>query len=122
MNANEYINGMADLLRTTGAEYVKVEDVNGKKRIAARFPSVDAMRSEMKNNSNEFNSLTILNAQCRVMDMLLDAIKASRKDLSSTGKAAEDADRLIREQGLILAMTDDEEYVRNEVAEFVGRL
>lgn len=48
MNANEYINGMADLLRTTSAEYVKVEDVNGKKRIAAKFPSVDAMRSEMK--------------------------------------------------------------------------
>ena len=30
MNANEYINGMADLLRTTGAEYVKVEDVNAR--------------------------------------------------------------------------------------------
>ena len=28
------------------------------------------------NNSNEVNSLTVLNAQCRVMDMLLDAIKA----------------------------------------------
>ena len=73
------------------------------------------------NNSNEFNSLTVLNAQCRVMDMLLDAVKASHKDLPSAGKAAEDADRLIREQGLILAMTDDEEYARNEVAEFVGR-
>ena len=48
MNANEYINGMADLIRTTSAEYVKVEDVNGKKRIAARFPSVAAMRAEMK--------------------------------------------------------------------------
>ena len=74
------------------------------------------------NNSNEVNSLTILNAQCRVMDMLLDAIKASRKDLSSSCKAAEKADQLIKEQGLILAMTDDEEYARNEVAEFVGRL
>ena len=74
------------------------------------------------NNSNEINSLTVLNAQCRVMDMLLDAVKASHKDLPSTGKVAEDADRLIREQGLILAMTDDEEYARNEVAEFVGRL
>ena len=73
-------------------------------------------------DSNEVNSLTILNAQCRVMDMLLDAINASHKDLPSTGKAAEDADRLIREQGLILAMTDDEGYARNEVAEFVGRL
>ena len=74
------------------------------------------------NNSNEVNSLTILNTQCRVMDMLLDAVEASHKDLPSTGKVAEDADRLIREQGLILAMTDDEEYTRGEVAEFVGRL
>ena len=73
------------------------------------------------NNSN-VNSLTILNAQFRVMDMLLDAIQASRKDLSSTCKAAEEADQLIKEQGLILAMTDDEEYARNEVAGFVGRL
>ena len=48
MNANEYINGMADLLRTTSAEYVKVEDVNGKKRIAAKFHSVSEMNSEMK--------------------------------------------------------------------------
>ena len=72
------------------------------------------------NNSNEV-SLTVLNAQCRVMDMLLDAVGASRKDLPSTGKAAEDADRLIREQGLILAMTDDEEYAREEVTKFIGR-
>ena len=48
MNANEYINGMADLLRTTSAEYVKVEDVNGKKRIAAKFHNVDELKSEMK--------------------------------------------------------------------------
>ena len=48
MNANEYINGMADLIRTTSAEYVKVEDVNGKKRIAAKFHSVSEMNSEMK--------------------------------------------------------------------------
>ena len=48
MNANEYINGMADLLRTTSADYVKVEDVNGKKRIAAKFHSVSEMNSEMK--------------------------------------------------------------------------
>ena len=74
------------------------------------------------NNSNEVNRLTVLNAQCRVMDMLLDAIKASRKDLSSTCKAAEEAAQLIKAQGLILAMTADEEYARNEVAEFVGRL
>ena len=93
MNANEYINGMADLLRATSAEYVK-----------------------------EVNSLTILNAQRRVMDMLLDAVKASHKDLSSTCKAAEEADQLIKEQGLILAMTDDEEYARGEVAGFVEAL
>ena len=74
------------------------------------------------NNSNEVNSLTILNAQYRVMGMILDAIKASGKDLSPSCKAAEEADQFIREQGLILAMTDDEEYARNEVAEFVGRL
>ena len=73
------------------------------------------------NNSNEVNSLTILNAQCRVMDMLLDAIKASGKDLSSTCKAAEEADQLIKEQGLILAMTDDEDYAREEVTKFIGR-
>ena len=73
-------------------------------------------------NNDEVNGLTILNAQYRVMGMILDAIKASRKDLSSTCKAAEEADQLIKEQGLILAMTDDEEYARNEVAEFVGRL
>lgn len=90
MNANEYINGMAE-------------------------------EAIMNNSNDEFNSLTVLNAQCRVMDMLLDAVKASHKDLPSTGKAAEDADRLIREQGLILAMTDDEEYARGEVAGFVGR-
>ena len=76
----------------------------------------------MNASNNEVNSLTVLNAQCRVMDMLLDAIKASRKDLSSTCKAAEEADQLIKEQGLILAMTDDEGYVRNEVAGFVEKL
>ena len=48
MNANEYINGMADLIRTTGAEYVKVENIDGKKRIAAKFHSVSEMNSEMK--------------------------------------------------------------------------
>ena len=73
-------------------------------------------------NNDEVNGLTILNAQYRVMGMILDAIKASGKDLSSSCKAAEEADQLIKEQGLILAMTDDEEFVRGEVAEFVGRL
>ena len=48
MNANEYINGMADLIRTTSAEYVKVEDIDGRKRIAAKFHSVSEMNSEMK--------------------------------------------------------------------------
>ena len=48
MNANEYINGMAGLIRTTGAEYVKVEDIDGKKRTAAQFHSVSEMNSEMK--------------------------------------------------------------------------
>lgn len=47
MNANEYINGMADLIRTTGAD-VRIEDIDGKKRIAAKFHNVDELRSEMK--------------------------------------------------------------------------
>lgn len=73
-------------------------------------------------NANEYiNGLTILNAQYRVMGMILDAIKASGKDLSSSCKAAEEAGQLIKEQGLILAMTDDEEYAREEVTKFIGR-
>ena len=78
MNANEYINGMADLLRTTSAEYVKVEDVNGKKRIAARFPSVDAMRSEMKKAfTANMETLQALNAG-------LKALKATGEIKSAT--------------------------------------
>ena len=73
-------------------------------------------------NNDEVNGLTILNAQYRVMGMILDAIKASGKDLSSSCKAAEEADQLIKEQGRILAMTDDVGYVRNEVAGFVEKL
>ena len=73
-------------------------------------------------NNDEVNGLTILNAQYRVMGMILDAIKASGKDLSSSCQVAEEADQFIREQGLILAMTDDEEYARNEVAGFVEKL
>ncbi len=72
-------------------------------------------------SNDEVNGLTILNAQYRVMGMILDAIKASGKDLSSSCKAAEEADQFIREQGLILAMTDDEEYAREEVTKFIGR-
>ena len=78
MNANEYINGMADLLRTTGAEYVKVEDVNGKKRIAAKFPSVDAMRAEMKKAfTANMETLQALNAG-------LKALRASGEIKSAT--------------------------------------
>ena len=73
MNANEYINGMADLLRTTSAEYVKVEDVNGKKRIAARFHSVSEMNAEMK-------KAFIANAET------LQALNAGLKALRATGE------------------------------------
>lgn len=72
-------------------------------------------------NNDEVNGLTILNAQYKVMGMILDAIKASGKVLSSSCKVAEEADQFIREQGLILAMTDDEEYAREEVTKFIGR-
>ena len=73
MNANEYINGMADLLRTTSAEYVKVEDVNGKKRIAAKFHSVSEMSSEMK-------KAFIANAET------LKALNAGLKALRASGE------------------------------------
>ena len=74
MNANEYINGMADLLRTTSAEYVKVEDVNGnKKRIAAKFHSVSEMNSEMK-------KAFIANVET------LKALNAGLKALRATGE------------------------------------
>ena len=68
MNANEYINGMADLLRTTSAEYVKVEDVNGKKRIAAKFHSVSEMNTEMKRAfSANAETLRALNAGLKAL-------------------------------------------------------
>lgn len=68
MNANEYINGMADLIRTTSAEYVKIEDIDGKKRIAAKFPSVDAMRSEMKKAfTANMETLQALNAGLKAL-------------------------------------------------------
>ncbi len=67
MNANEYINGMADLLRTTGAD-VRIEDIDGKKRIAARFSSVDAMRSEMKKAfTANMETLQALNAGLKAL-------------------------------------------------------
>ena len=73
MNANEYINGMADLIRTTGAEYVKVEDIDGRKRIAAKFHSVSEMNSEMK-------KAFIANAET------LKALNAGLKALRATGE------------------------------------
>ena len=73
MNANEYINGMADLIRTTGAEYVTVEDVNGKKRIDAKFHGVSEMNSEMK-------KAFIANAET------LKALNAGLKALRATGE------------------------------------
>ena len=77
MNANEYINGMADLIRTTGAD-VRIEDIGGKKRIAARFPSVDAMRSEMKKAfTANMETLQTLNAG-------LKALRASGEIKSAT--------------------------------------
>ena len=78
MNANEYINGMADLIRTTGAEYVKVEDVNGKKRIAAKFHSVSEMNSEMK-------KAFIANAESlKALNAGLKALRASGEIKSAT--------------------------------------
>lgn len=78
MNANEYINGMADLLRTTSAEYVKVEGVNGKKRIAAKFHNVDELRSEMKKAfTANMETLQTLNAG-------LKALRASGEIKSAT--------------------------------------
>ena len=67
MNANEYINGMADLIRTTGAD-VRIEDIDGKKRIAARFPNLDVMRSEMKKAfTANMETLQALNAGLKAL-------------------------------------------------------
>ena len=78
MNANEYINGMADLLRTTSAEYVKVEDIDGRKRIAAKFHSVSEMNSEMK-------KAFIANAETlKVLNTGLKALRASGEIKSAT--------------------------------------
>ena len=72
MNANEYINGMADLIRTTGAD-VRIEDIDGKKRIAAKFHSVSEMNSEMK-------KAFIANAET------LKALNAGLKALRASGE------------------------------------
>ena len=78
MNANEYINGMADLIRTTGAEYVKVENIDGKKRIAAKFHSVSEMNSEMK-------KAFIANAETlKALNAGLRALRASGEIKSAT--------------------------------------
>ena len=78
MNANEYINGMADLIRTTSAEYVKVEDIDGRKRIAAKFHSVSEMNSEMK-------KAFIANAETlKALNAGLKALRASGEIKSAT--------------------------------------
>ena len=78
MNANEYINGMADLLRATSAEYVKVEDIDGRKRIAAKFHSVGEMNSEMK-------KAFIANAETlKALNAGLKALRASGEIKSAT--------------------------------------
>ena len=77
MNANEYINGMADLIRTTGAD-VRVEDIDGKKRIAAKFHSVSEMNAEMKKAfTANMETLQALNAG-------LKALRASGEIKSAT--------------------------------------
>ena len=77
MNANEYINGMADLIRTTGAD-VRIEDIDGKKRIAAKFHNVDELRSEMKKAfTANMETLQNLNAG-------LKALRASGEIKSAT--------------------------------------
>ena len=78
MNANEYINEMANLIRTTGAEYVRVEDVSGRKRIAAKFHSVSEMNSEMK-------KAFIANAETlKALNAGLKALRASGEIKSAT--------------------------------------
>ena len=78
MNANEYINGVAGLLRTTSADYVRIEDVNGKKRIAAKFHSVSEMNSEMK-------KAFITNAETlKALNAGLKALRASGEIKSAT--------------------------------------
>ena len=78
MTITEYINGMADLLRTTSADYVRIEDVNGKKRIATKFHSVSEMNSEMK-------KAFIANAETlKALNAGLKALRASGEIKSAT--------------------------------------
>ena len=77
MIANEYINGMAGLIRTTGAD-VRIEDIDGKKRIAAKFHNVDELKSEMKKAfTANLETLQALNAG-------LKALRASGEIKSAT--------------------------------------
>ena len=67
MTITEYIDGMAGIIRTTGAD-VRIEDIDGKKRIAAKFPSVDAMRSEIKKAfTANMETLQALNAGLKAL-------------------------------------------------------
>ena len=77
MNANEYINGMAGLIRATGAD-VRIEDIDGKKRIAARFHSVSEMNTEMK-RAFSANAETL-----RALNAGLKALRASGEIKSAT--------------------------------------
>ena len=78
MTITEYTNGMADLIRTTSADYVRIEDVNGKKRIAAKFHSVSEMNSEMK-------KAFITNAETlKALNAGLKALRASGEIKSAT--------------------------------------
>ena len=77
MNANEYINGMADLIRATGAD-VRIEDIDGKKRIAAKFHSVSEMNTEMK-RAFSANAETL-----RALNAGLKALRASGEIKSAT--------------------------------------
>ena len=77
MNANEYINAMADIIRATGAD-VRIEDIDGKKRIAAKFHNVDELKSEMKKAfTANMETLQALNAG-------LKALRASGEIKSAT--------------------------------------
>ena len=77
MNANEYINGMADLIRTTGAD-VRIEDIDGRKRIAAKFHGVSEMNAEMK-------KAFIANAETlKALNAGLKALRASGEFKSAT--------------------------------------
>ena len=68
---------MADLIRTSGAD-VRIEDIDGKKRIAAKFHNVDELRSEMKKAfTANMETLQNLNAG-------LKALRASGEIKSAT--------------------------------------